>query len=108
MSKTANSIIRSQTWLSISAAVPVDVIKRFKKALIDSEVRPRQAFMAFMYAVGCGDLVLEPKQISRDYHSNGIVSDETGVFDDYRAFIKTPDGKIVNPMPFTNNLIEKL
>lgn len=107
MPKTANSIIRAESWIVITATAPIALVKKFRKALIDSDCTPRQAFIAFMHAVGTGELRLVVKQECKDYRGTGIVSDATGVFDDYRALMKTMDGRVVNPLPFSNDFLEK-
>lgn len=108
MAKTANSIIRQESWATLTASVPPDLLKKFRKALIDSDCTPRQAFITFIHSVAVGEIKVEPQNVCSNYKGRGLVFDETGVFDDYRALMKSRDGRILNPMPFNNNFIEKI
>lgn len=106
MKKTANSIIRKEAWASIMFKAPPMLVKNFRKAMLDADCTSRQAVVAFMHAVITGELKIVRKNTVSP--KTRIPSDASGVFDDYRALIMLQDGKLLNPLPYSNKYIEKI
>jgi hypothetical protein len=107
MHKTANAIIRQESWPVVTTQAPPDLVKQYKKALIDADVSSRQAMVAFMHAIARGELKVSQNP-NVDRPKRGLAYDKSGVFDDYRVLITDARGKILNPMPFANSFVEKI
>lgn len=107
MKRTANAIIRSESWVNLSVSVPPELAKKFKKALIDADCLSREALLAFIHSIATGELQVSPQSHCYNRPGHGFRSDTSGVFDDDRVLIKTFDGKVINPLPFSNKFLEK-
>ena len=95
------SIRVSSDWKTITVRIPPEVLKNFKKKLIDDDVSAGQVLLSMMHAYTLGEIQVDKHPDLKDvplYRVSLLTEPE-----EYRVILKTSSGEILNPLPITEN-----
>lgn len=104
-SVSANTLLRKD-WDKFAVRLPVKIVSRYQRELIEARCVSERALLAFCHAVAVGDIKIENNRFPERGPRLSYRYDNTGVFDDDRCVLKGSDGRILNPTPFTNNFLD--